>query len=254
MDHKFLVSTIDSTICSKCKRVEPMHGPEAVCEACPNVGPVEMFGDMALCRECIAKEMETAIAYQAPELQEARLQAHNATLALARQIDTSVETRTDIFNAATISFDEIRKAIETDENIPQDQKNFKLAETVKERFEHYKKIFFEHNEIAVNAATNQRAAIQYLNTLANKLKAEEREKLQIADMSYKPQAVVSTKVKPIKTVKIKTNTSQADLNKAAKELGLESTHTIQMIMVAKNLDLAGAIAHIQEMKAKNAAK
>lgn len=248
MDHKFVASGINALQCGKCNRSEQMHTAEAICESCPNVGPVEMFGEIALCRECIAKEMEAAVAYQSPDKQEERLRQHNETLVLARSIDSSVETRTDIFNAATVAIEDIKKAIDNDPTI--DNKAFVLASAVKDRFNHYKKVFFEHNEIAVDAATQQRAAVQYLNTIANKLKAEEREKLQLADMSYKP-TVVNTKVKKVETVKLKTKVSQADLNKAAKELGLESTHTIQMIMVAKNLDLAGAVAHVKEMMEKS---
>lgn len=250
MDHKFLASPIDPLKCAKCKWPEISHGPEAVCESCPNTGVMEIHNDMLLCRECISKELEAARNSVAVAPAQSTPEMLNETLKLARQIDNSVETRSDIFNAGTISFEEIGKAIHADDSIPKDQKVFVLAKIVKERFDHYKKIFFEHNEIAVNAATQQRAAIQFLNTLANSLKESERKALQLADVSYKPEVV---KVDKPKTIKIKTNASQADLNKAAKELGLESTHTLQLIMTAKQVDLAGAMAHVREMQAKAAA-
>jgi hypothetical protein len=126
-----------------------------------------------------------------------------------------------------------------------------LAKTVKERFDHYKKIFFEHNEIAVNAASQQRAAIQFLNTLANHLKESERKALQIADINYKPEVVKAEK--PVKAIKIKTRVSPAELKKAADSVGV-GPHFLQIIMNTKNVDLAGAIKHIEELKAAQAKK
>lgn len=250
MDHKFLASPIDPLKCAKCKWPEVSHGPNTTCESCPNVGVMEIYNDMLLCRECIAKEIETTRNTVVVIQPQSTLELMNDTLKLARQIDNSVETRTDIFNAGTISFIDIKLAIDNDSAIPQDKKAFALAEMVKARYDHYRKIFFEHNEIAVNAATQQRAAIQFLNTLANQLKESERKALQIADVSYKPEVV---KVEKPKTIKLKTKASSADLQKAATELGLESTHTLQIIMTAKNFDLAGAVNHVKEMQAKAAA-
>lgn len=246
MDHKFLASQTDPLKCSKCKWPEISHSKtEAVCESCDNIGEMNIHGNLLLCRECIQKELETARGQISPTGITV-----NETIALAQQIDSSVKTRTDIFNAGTISFEELGKAIHHDDSIPKDQKVFVLAKTVKERFDHYKKVFFEHNEIAVNAATQQRAAIQFLNTLANSLKESERKALQIADISYKPEVV---KVEKPKTIKVKTTASPADLRKAAESLGLESIHTLQVIMTARKVDLAGAIEHVKEMQAKLAA-
>lgn len=249
MDHKFLASGTDPLKCGKCKWPEVSHGPEAVCESCPNIGTMEIHGDMLLCRECIAKELATALDTAKPITP---IETVNDTIKLARQIDNSVQTRTDIFNAATVSFEDIRKSINSDESIASDRKTFALAEIVKTRFNHYQKIFFEHNEIAVNAASQQRAAIQFLNTLANQLKESERKALQIADISYKPEVVKSIAPKPIK---IKTpKVSMADLKSVAEKLGI-GIHTVQIVMNSKNLTTAvEAIKYFEELKAKNTPK
>ena len=93
------------------------------------------------------------------------------------------------------------------------------------------------NEKLVDLNNQQKAIQVYLNNLANKLRAEEREKLKLADINYKPNVV-----KPVvKTVKTKSKLDKVELRKYAAELGVDE-FTLQMLVVAKGLTIEKAAA------------
>lgn len=226
MDHPFTPSLSDATLCGRCKKDALTHTDMAVCEACPNIGNVEMFADMALCQSCYANELKAVKDYQAPEKQEQRL---NDALNRVRAIDQQVQLRTDIFNAETVAIIEIKNLIDNDEGIV--NKPYALASMLTERYLHFKKIIFELGEQQIEKQNQQRAIQTYLNNLANQLRAEEREKLKISDINYQPQApkLSSTKVTPKKKT-----FDKVELAKYAGEVGLPLA-TFQMLCVQRNL-------------------
>jgi hypothetical protein len=211
------------------------------CESCPKTDTEVKcwFGNMFQCDECHAKDM----AHNSPEAQEARGQAYKqeqSILAEAKAIDDSIQVRSDLFNAATVAIVDIKKAIDADESIT--NKPYKLAETLKARFEHFKNIVFDLNQQLVEAGNQQKAIQVYLNNLANTLRAEEREKLKIADINYKPNQVKSPTVKSIKTVgTTNKKATKAEIKKAANELGIpEFTLASFTLMSGGNLEVAVA--------------
>src|SRR5688572_3330163 len=139
MEHKFQSSLTDATACQVCHKDILTHTNMAVCECCPNIGPVEIFGDMAMCAECIAKEMKIAADYQAPELQESRLAEYK--IRQSQIIDAAITVRTDIFNSETVAIAELKQAIDSDDTIK--NKHYRLAEVLTERYNHYKTVIFE---------------------------------------------------------------------------------------------------------------
>ena len=188
-----------------------------------------------MCNECRDKE----IAILTEQNKQALLGAtqvinpiNSASLTVSKQIDNSVQVRTDVFNAATVSIIDIKKSI--DENPEIINKPYVLAETLVERFKHFQKTVFDASEIIVEATNNQKAIQVYLNQLANQLRTEEREKLKIADINYKPGEVKTPKIKSITTSQTKSSTklNQAELKKYAQELGVAQS-TLQTIIVAK---------------------
>jgi hypothetical protein len=209
------------------------------CESCPAVG-VEVkawFGNMFQCNECHEKDM----AHNSPEAQEARGVAYKqeqSVLAEAKAIDDSIQVRSDLFNAATVAILDIKKTIDEDANIT--NKPYILAETLKSRFEHFKNIVFDLNQQLVEAGNQQKAIQVYLNNLANSLRAEEREKLKIADINYKPNQVKTPTVRTIKTTGTSVKkATKADIKKAANELGIpEFTLASFVLMHGGNLEAA----------------
>jgi hypothetical protein len=233
MDHAFKPSLADKTKCLLCKRAEIDHTDEAKCEACPNTGRMELFADMLLCKECIAKEMQAIQAHQSPEKQEQRVLDMHAMMDKARAIDQSINVRADIFNAETVAIEDIRKAINADSSI--ENKQFALAKALTERYNHYKDVVFELNQKIVEETNKQRATQSYLNSLAKQLRAEEREKLKLADINYKPEP--PKKIKPAKPKKAKVDFKE--LMKYSTELALEGiiapVATLQMMCEARDM-------------------
>jgi uncharacterized coiled-coil protein SlyX len=149
----------------------------------------------------------------------------------SRDIDNRVTVRTDLFNAATIAIAELKKSIDSDETIT--NKPYALAVELQNRYSHYKQVIFELNEKVVEASNQQKAIQIYLNNLANTLRQEEREKLKIQDINYKPRAVRTVSAKAIKLSKKKLDTKE--LRKYAAELGVPE-FTLRMVAIQKGLD------------------
>jgi hypothetical protein len=206
------------------------HTDKAECEFCPYVGVVTTNSKNELvCPDCKAKELLSES--QAPAQVKTSVQ-------MAREIDANVRVRTDVFNAATVSIVELKKTIDDDASI--ENKPYALASALMGRFEHFKKVIFDANETIVSANNNQRAIQVYLNQLSNTLRKEEREKLKIEDINYKP-----TVVKPatVKTPKVaapkKPKFDKAELKKWAAATGMPE-FIIQSTAVARNITIEAA--------------
>lgn len=178
----------------------------------------------------------------------------NEVLRQTRAVDAAIQVRTDIFNNETIALDEIKKAIYADDTIT--NKPFALASEVHARYIKYKNVIFEHQQIINDEMNKQRAAQVYLNNLANTLRTEEREKLKISDINYKPRNVALPVNK--KTIKlVKTRIDAKELRAAAADLGIPE-FTLKMIIIQKHLTVKEAHAmfkkNIEAAKAASAPK
>jgi hypothetical protein len=209
------------------------------CETCDNkdLEVKAYYANMYQCGECWAKDS----AHQSPEAQQARVDALRVSQQVikeAQAIDSGIQVRSDLFNAATTAILTICTAVDNDESIT--NKPYAKAEILKARFEHYKSVVFDLNEKLVEAGNNQKAIQVYLNNLANTLRAEEREKLQIADINYKPNPVKTPTVRTIKTVgSTQKKATKGDIKKAAQELGIaEFTLASFVLQSGGNLELA----------------
>lgn len=231
------------------------------CEVCDKKD-VEItchYGNMWFCEECWTKEETATKEHMSPENQQKRVDAYRSSVEsrvveTSRQLDASIVVRTDLFNAATVAIVDLKKAI--DENPEVTNKPYALAEELTNRFNHYKQVIFEANEKIVEAGNQQKAIQVYLNQLANSLRAEEREKLKIADINYKPGAVKPAKVKSVSTTGTKKSTKldKAELRKYATELGV-SEFTLQMLCVSQGITPEAAAnklrKSINEAKSEN---
>lgn len=203
------------------------------CECCPNQGQnFQKYMTMIMCPSCIEKEK--SLQMESAALQETRVQevkdVISPSLIRIQQIDQSIQIKSDIFNAATVSIIEAKKVIDEDPSI--ENKHFTLAKLLTERINHFKKVIFDMNEEMINKSNEQRAIQIYLNNLSNSLRAEEREQIKLQDISYKPNAVKPVKSKPINLAKVKFD--KTELNKWAQAIGVPAS-VIQMVCVAKNM-------------------
>ena len=217
-----------------------------ICEVCESETTVSFhYGNMKFCDDCWEKEERASIEHQSLANQQKRIDENNAKITENKVIQQSIETdnriqiRTDLFNAATKSIIDIKQAIDSDETIT--NKPYRLAEVLTNRFNHYKTVVFELNSKLMEAGNEQRAIQTYLNQLANQLRAEEREKLKIADINYKPNPVKSISPKTIstRTTSVKRKIDKKELRAVAAQLGV-SEFTLQMVVVSKNISVAEA--------------
>ena len=209
------------------------------CEVCDkkDIRITVHYGNMWFCDECWTKEQEVTKTHMSEEQQNKRVEAYRnsveeKTIKISRETDNSIQVRTDLFNAATVAIVDLKKAI--DENPSVTNKPYALAEELMNRFSHYKQVVFELNEKIIEAGNNQKAIQIYLNQLANSLRQEEREKLKIQDINYKPQPIKPTKPTGIKTTGTKKKLDKTELRKYAAELQV-SEFTLQMLCVSQGI-------------------
>lgn len=210
-----------------------INGPD-----CQETNDLRTYAGMIVCGNCYAIEMGLLKQNNAPAAQQVRVEEstnrtlENIALQKSREVDNAIQVRTDLFNAATTSIVELKATIDANAEIT--NKPYALAEELTKRFEHYKQVVFELSEQIVAAGNNQKAIQVYLNQLANQLRAEEREKLKIADINYKPNPVKPVKTKSVKTTGTSKKLDKAELKKYAAELGV-SEFTLQMLCVSKGI-------------------
>ncbi len=240
MNHSFIKSTstgINSDKCAKCNMPLIAHTDMATCDCCPKIGPVEVvYGNMLMCSECRAREFKTSQEHMSESNQKQRVADMNAALMASRSVDNGIEVKTDLFNAATVAIVDLKKLI--DDNPEITNKPFALASELKNRFEHFKSVIFDMNEKIIEAGNNQKAIQVYLNNLANQLRADERERLKIADINYHPSAPKQSKPKTIKVSSAK-KLDKVELKKYAMELNIPE-FTLQMLVVSKGITVEAA--------------
>jgi len=214
------------------------------CEVCDKVDVTITchYGNMWFCDDCWAAE-SAASAQMSQEQKDVRVTAYQSSpeakvIDASRLIDNSVQVRTDLFNAATTAIVDLKKSI--DENPEIGNKPYALAEVLTERFNHFKQVVFDAQQQIVEAGNHQKAIQVYLNQLANSLRVEEREKLKIADINYKP-ATVKPAIKRVSTSQTKKSTKldKVELRKYAAELGI-SEFTLQTVVVSRGITVEAA--------------
>lgn len=245
--HNFILSIDNGNKCAKqwgtirCNRPEIDHTENATCEACPNVGPCELYSaevgqQILLCSECIKKEEAVR---NSPDVAQKRV---NQIIEKSKQIDSTIQIRSDIFNAQTTSIIELKDAINADESIK--DKHFHLAQLLTDRLNGFKKAIFEINEELVSKATEQRAVQTYLNELSNKLRIEQREQIKLEDINYQPNPVKISKPRSVTPVR---RFDKTELNKYAIKLGLPNgMSVIQTVCIANNMTPEQAYNKLKE--------
>lgn len=248
LDHPFTPSFTDTTKCARpnCGFAKEKHGKFAVCDACINVGVLTVCNKMALCRECVSREVTATL----PSVPVADLVPSsplvNTVLQMSKDIDNSIKVSSDLFNAPTVAIVELKDAIDKDDSIPADKKHFKLAEVLLERFNTHKAAIFAMQQKIVAEHSNQRAIQQYLNNLAHKLQAEEREKLKISDINYKPEVVKEIKPKVTKPKAVKF--TDKEIKAICAQLNVPEFH-VRSTMMAQQCTLLEAASRVaQAMK------
>jgi len=243
MNHEFRPSLLDENLCGICRYPQVIHTDKAECRICHELTTVNLAHGQLMCQKCEDKIMTTRETIPGYAEMQDKVKAHAATIEInqvlrsARDIDSTIQVRTDLFNAATKSIVEIKAAIDGDENIT--NKPYELAKILRERFDHYKQVVFDAHAVIQEAGNNQKAIQVYLNQMANTLRAEEREKLKIADINYQPTTPKVVKPHAVKTTGTSKKIDKTTLRKYASELGI-SEFVLQQVVVSKGVTVEKA--------------
>lgn len=182
------------------------------------------FMGMWMCPTCYRKEHE--LQEQSKIEADMRVATSRATsdelIKNARAVDASIQLVPDIHNAYTVQIMELHKAINEDPTIPADSKNSAMAQLLLERYTHVGKIMFDARQVLADGGQQQRAMQTYMNDLANKLRADERAKFQLVDISYNVEQEVKKAKKAAKTsAKLPKKTpSMTECKAAAEKFGV----------------------------------
>jgi len=246
MNHPFIQGGVPD-VCVRCRRPELDHTSLATCEACPYVGHCDLYkGTFLLCPSCFEKEdviNNLTKDYQSPENQQKRVDRANEitrkTLEISKDIDASIITRADYFNAETKSISELKSVIDADVMI--ERKDYELYKAVHERYLHFKNILIEVEEKRLEITNNIKADQTYLNNLVASLTKEEQDKYKVRDINYKPNEV--------KVAKPKDNSGKvnlAEIKEVAKEHGIAPEILANLCTVFK-LTPVKAVIRYKEM-------
>lgn len=188
MKHTFVGSLTDATLCRQCKRPEVDHTFAAICESCGDTAECEVTDkDILMCEKCQARDKEVEDEISAlGSTREERVNNVKSIYAQNRQVEQSIRILPEIFNAKMMAIVELAKAVDIDPEIPADEKQFRLAKILDERYHHLKEILVEHRKTITEIENEQRAINQYYNDLAKKLRADQREKIRLKDVTYQP--------------------------------------------------------------------
>jgi ribosomal protein L20A (L18A) len=201
----------------------------------PQNQPVELFETILFCETCLQKE-------KAAQIEVERTAGERlAQLEKNRQPapDTSISITQDLFNSKIASINEWKKEIEADSTI--ENKYFALAERMGARYELLYSIITKAQQAVKDAQGEQRVIQSYYNDLSKKLRADEREKIKIADVRYVPPE------KPISKPKAPTvkKYDKVAIREAA-QLSNFPEQVIQMICVARQVTPVEAVRILRE--------
>jgi hypothetical protein len=201
----------------------------------------EPMDGMLMCFECFEKH---ALAKQRER--EAQQSKPNY-IEKAREIDHSIELVTDLFNAKTVSYVELRQKIDEDDSIPADQKHSVATRVLRERFDWLQQRIFDTKKQLSEYVAEQRVVYVNLNDLASKLSKEEQEKYKIADIKYQPTPPKLKKVRP-KVKKYDKEAVRVLARELTNELGSIITEDlVQIFMLRENQNEEKAAAEIRKV-------
>lgn len=217
-----------------------VNGSESVgtCESCPNENVrLVLCGTIWQCDTCRANDIAVALEHQTPEKQEQRLQDYH--LEQIKKENAALRIQTDIFNAKMQSIHDVQKAIEADPNV--ENKNYMVAQVIAERYKHLNGLIHDVDVQKTEYETEQRALQTFYNDLSKKLRTEEREKIKLQDITYKPIETVAKKKKEDKPKKWdKTGVAAAALKYKVPE------QLIQMTCSANDITVEAAVMKLKE--------
>lgn len=198
-----------------------------------------------MCPACFKTEYDLTKQSEA-EADQRVAASRNATVEQSRKIDESIQLKDDIFNANTMAIHELETAINADPTI--ENKSLALFTELDIRYKHLAAVMFDARQVITDAGNQQRAIHTYMNANANRLRAEEREKLKIQDFNYQPEVIKPAKIAKATSGKAR-SPKKGPSAKELKEMAAKYNVPMEAIrarMISKNEDLETAAKTIAE--------
>jgi len=193
-----------------------LKGDCECCETSKDVVLVVLHG-MAMCPKCLAEQQSAEARQKSVEVIE---NAHT--------VDASLELKSDIFNSATVSFIELKAAIDNNPDIPASEKEYALVKEAAIRRGAMNQLIVAKKQELLKAQNEHFAWDKNIKDTVAKLRVEQRKKFEQFDLTYQPEPT-SKKPKKVQAAK---GYDRAAVNDAAVKYGVP-THGIQSILVSR---------------------
>lgn len=207
------------------------------CNNATNVEVTKEHGNILMCAVCKAEE----------ERIEAQNTAAKAFVEHFKQVDASINTKQDVFNAKTKAAIEAYDAIKRNSEIPESEKEESFTKVCEERFKHFKSVVFDIQN-TLKDAQNEMTMWQTQGQMsAGKLRADAREKYKLFDLHYHPEPV--KKIKPVKTPTPKVSGKEQTklAREAAAKYGLDYI-LVHMAATSQNITPEAAAKQLAEAR------
>lgn len=240
----------------------PLTLPQ-VCELCDTTkGPLLSYNTMLMCDSCYKKEREAE--------KENALRAQDRVKELTQpawvgkdsdrydkaiertpiesiiqsnpelKVDTTIKVKTEIFNAKTKSIIDIKDEIDLDPSIVFKDKSYELGKRVLADFQHLRNVLFNFDQAYHKERDNKTSELRsqqtFLNELANRISKEERDRIGLKDLSYKPLPPKAPKAPKVKKKKF----NKKELKEYSDKLGGNVEYLLQGLCVQKDITVEEA--------------
>jgi hypothetical protein len=204
------------------------------CEICDSTNTVIVMahGNIWMCESC--KKTDDELTIRNKEIN---------SLIQSSTLDAGVQIKTDLFNAATVASIELKGAIDADESIPADKKDYFYAKVCLERFQHFQKVVFEQRQELLVRENEMRAWQVQTQTAAGKLRSEYREQFRSVDVSYQPTPV---KIVKSNSGKSKGEAKTSDVIEAAKKFNVPASGIKMILLSHKGMSPEAAAKKLAE--------
>jgi len=162
--------------------------------------------------------------------------AAHAMLVQAKQIDTAVVLKTDIFTAKTPAAVELQAAILADDAIPEENKDYAYAKATFDRFMHFKQVVFNQRAELLAAENEMRMWQVNAQEAAGKVHGEAKAEFRALDNNYQPTMPAAPKPKPGKSP---ASYKRDELNDASKKYNVPKD-AVRMTMISQNMNAENA--------------
>ncbi len=220
MIHQY-VAALDGT-CRVCKRPALDHSLMAICEACSNFAntdnDIRISNDILLCASCYEKENQVPVE-PAPVIDTSVINGISlGSIPIVTNCLADLPSDgNEFFNARTIAIKELELRINADDSIAPDQKRFFLTQQMLIRQTILKDNLFKVKELELEIQSERAANQIAINRLAPLIRKEERAKLQLEHIEYKPSEPKSPKA-------IKMSKADMAIDGYAKLMGITFEH------------------------------